>query len=164
MNRKGFTLIELIFVMIVIGILTAVALPKFRYLKENAHISNMIAAYTTLMQNGAVSLLNETELNEVPVDDLNLTNILKVPAYNYNSDTGRGWRKTSETNIYYYAEPSKYMQFTYYKTGTNAGNVRIYTYISGKNKEHFQKVLNKKLGLIFDGDKNTTYLNLHFDE
>ncbi len=36
MNKKGFTMIELIMVIVIIGILAAVAIPKFISLKKNA--------------------------------------------------------------------------------------------------------------------------------
>ena len=37
--RNGFTMIELIFVIVILGILSAVALPKFAALGEEAHIA-----------------------------------------------------------------------------------------------------------------------------
>ena len=36
MNRKGFTMIELIMVIVIIGVLSAVAIPKFINLKKDA--------------------------------------------------------------------------------------------------------------------------------
>jgi len=42
-NRKGFTLIELLVVLVVIGILAAVAIPRFRSVRENSYYSAMKA-------------------------------------------------------------------------------------------------------------------------
>src|SRR5438876_5163205 len=41
MNRKGFTLIGLLIVVVIIGILAAIAIPKFANTKEKAYISSM---------------------------------------------------------------------------------------------------------------------------
>lgn len=42
-QKKGFTLIELIFVIVIIGVLTSVAIPKFKNLSDNAKISSELA-------------------------------------------------------------------------------------------------------------------------
>lgn len=42
--KKAFTLIELIFVIVIIGLLAAVAVPKFLNLKQNAEAANLIKA------------------------------------------------------------------------------------------------------------------------
>ena len=40
-NRKGFTMIELLIVVVIIGILAAIAIPKFANTKEKAYIASM---------------------------------------------------------------------------------------------------------------------------
>ena len=48
MNRSGFTMIELIFVIVILGILAAVALPKFIGVGTQAHEANVKAFTGTL--------------------------------------------------------------------------------------------------------------------
>ena len=40
-NKKGFTLIELLIFVVIIGILAAIAIPKFANTKEKAYLSSM---------------------------------------------------------------------------------------------------------------------------
>lgn len=46
--HTGFTLVELIFVIVIIGVLTAVAIPKFKNLTDNAKISSELATASSV--------------------------------------------------------------------------------------------------------------------
>ena len=60
MKRAGFTMIELIFVIVILGILSAVALPKFIGVSEQAHVGKLKAYVGTLNRTIAPALWSKS--------------------------------------------------------------------------------------------------------
>jgi len=79
--KRAFTLIELIFVIVIIGLLAAVAVPKFTNLKQSAKASNIIKT-TIDTASAAVNVavnLRDLEGN----NNFNLKDLVKL--------NGKGW-------------------------------------------------------------------------
>ena len=82
MKRAGFTMIELIFVIVILGILSAVALPKFIGVSEQAQAGKCKAAAGTLNRTVGPALWAEAMANggtDFTITDANLTAQLPWP-------------------------------------------------------------------------------------
>ena len=75
--KKGFTMIELIFVIVILGILASVAIPRLAATREDAEISATVANLRTLVSDinayytvkGTFDNVKWKDITNVPVDD-----------------------------------------------------------------------------------------------
>lgn len=80
-NKKGFTLIELIVVIAILGILALIAIPRFANVQKNARIDSDIATANTIVNAAKVYIssqnLNWTNAQAVKVTDLTGAKLLE---------------------------------------------------------------------------------------
>ncbi len=131
--KHAFTMIELIFVIIIIGILVAVALPRFSGVENQAVIASgrstimsVRAAISTERQKrfmlGGSSYITRldsgvaTNVTGVKIFDNNGTATSRLLTYPViTKNTSGGWMKTN-TNVYTYYVDTTLVPFTYNQT------------------------------------------------
>ena len=121
-------MIELIFVVVVLGILSAIALPKFAGVREDAVISKgkaevaSIRAGLTLLKSqrlleGNTTLPTKLDTATADTSGAPLFNggILSSPIYAKDTNKDNGWTKTDDTTYKYYISGTP-ITFTYSTT------------------------------------------------
>jgi prepilin-type N-terminal cleavage/methylation domain-containing protein len=86
MKRSAFTLVELIFTIVIIGVLAAVAVPKFKDLKKNAEVNAVVKTVTDTASSAASAGVNALDISDANASDLNLSDLVDVK--------GKGWTYT----------------------------------------------------------------------
>ncbi len=62
-NKKGFTLVEVIAVLVILGILAAVAIPKFFDMQENTRIKGLTGCIAILNGEAKIAFANNIIIN-----------------------------------------------------------------------------------------------------
>ena len=85
--KKGFTMIELIFVIVILGILASVAIPRLAGTREDAEISTAVANLRTLVSDANVYYVTKGDLKTKgsTTEDAKWSEITSVPLVNGNS-------------------------------------------------------------------------------
>ncbi len=96
--KKAFTLIELIFVIVIIGLLAAVAVPKFLNLKQNAQAASVVKTATDAAQQAVETAINWRDMegrkyvqnaSDTNDSEFNLSKLIKL--------NGKGWSYEGES-------------------------------------------------------------------
>lgn len=95
-SKKAFTMVELIFVIVVIGILSAIAVPKLAATRDDAIITK--ARVTIASMKSALATERQKRILRGEFDDLNKTsignnfvNFLEYPVRNCSTASCGGW-------------------------------------------------------------------------
>ena len=124
--KKGFTMIELIFVIVILGILASVAIPRLVGTREDAEISTAVANLRTLVSDANVYYVTKGDLKTKgsTTVDAKWSEITSVPLVNGN-DAANAIDATAEAKLKVGGEECIGVRLVEKTTGTNATPAHI---------------------------------------
>jgi len=133
-SKNAFTMIELVFVIVILGILSAVAIPKFAATRSDAEIANARAFISSVR----ASILNDRNSRVILGDnkfidgnkfndgDRLFAGVLDYPIDPKQTSAKWGWTRGSETTdkvVMNFTMSNTAVPFTYYRKKTTVGAI-----------------------------------------
>lgn len=87
MKKSAFTLIELIFTIVIIGVLASVAIAQYKSLKQNAEVKALLKTTIDGATSAANAATNHLDLEDENATDVNLSTLVSIK--------GKGWTYTN---------------------------------------------------------------------
>ena len=81
--KKAFTMVELIFVIVIIGILAGVALPQFTATRDDAKISKLSMAIKTFQSELTAGIVSSNKIPQTKEELEKISNLLKETSNDY---------------------------------------------------------------------------------
>lgn len=152
-------MVELIFVIVIIGILAAVALPQFKNVAKNAKVANFTKIIGDIKSGAVSAYVNEKHLNKTT--NIQLSDILSVDGNDWNTSYDTNSTTDGTTAYYYYDSIDDIQAMITLNngdgnvSGTDEDNLTVYIQLG---TTAVAKEISQKLGLSPDGDVNKTVI------
>ena len=158
--KKAFTMIELIFVIVILGILAAVALPKFLGVANQAHEGNLKSFVGTLNRTVGPTLwsdaISKGKDGNVTALGVNLSNYTDLPKELDNTDINISNCSATTSSYKIIATASKAKAGANYAIGCRTGDAN--------QAPHFVLVKDTGTNLVAIGDTNNSSVNVNIGD